>query len=402
MRAVCGKYEAPENMMAERHGNIVGWGKYVPEKVLTNADLEKMVDTSEEWIISRTGIRERHIVSPGENTSHMAIEASKEALEMADVRARDLGLIIVATSSPDYLTPPVSSQVQHALGAKDVGAFTLVAGCPGFVYALAVAQQFIASGACDNVLVVGAELISRYTDWTDRSTCILFADGAGAVVVQVSDEPSGVLSYILGSDGSGAEHLILPAGGTAIPPSQESLDKGLHYLRMDGNQIFRFATRVLGKALEQAIQQAGLTTDDIDLFIPHQANARIIESAARHVKLPQEKVFMNIERYGNTSAASIPIALCEAFDQGRAKVGDTLAFVAFGAGLTWASAVVKIGERSAPIQFKRSWLSMPEWVSLDPLLGVTRATSSNVIKILANVFAPIGLLIRKLMEIFRS
>lgn len=388
--------------MAERYGNIIGWGKYVPEKVITNADLEKMVDTSDEWIVSRTGIRERHIVSPGENTSHMAIEASKEALEMAEVRARDLGLIIVATSSPDYLTPPISSQVQHALGAKDVGAFTLVVGCPGFVYGLAVAQQFIASGACDNVLVVGAELISRYTDWTDRSTCILFADGAGAVVLQVSNEPSGVLSYVLGSDGSGAEHLILPGGGTAIPPSHESLDKGLHYLRMDGNQVFRFATRVLGKALEQAIQQAGLTTDDIDLFIPHQANARIIESAARHVKLPKEKVFVNIERYGNTSAASIPIALCEAFEQGRAKVGDTLAFVAFGAGLTWASAVVKIGERVAPIPVKRSWLSMPEWVSLDPLLGVTRATSSNVIRILANVFAPIGLLLRKLMELFRG
>ncbi len=388
--------------MAERYGNIIGWGKYVPEKVLTNADLEKLVDTSDEWIISRTGIRERHIVSPGENTSHMAIEASKEALEMAGVRARDLGLIIVATSSPDYLTPPISSQVQHALGAKDVGAFTLVVGCPGFVYGLAVAQQFIASGACDNVLVVGAELISRYTDWTDRSTCILFADGAGAVVMQVSDMPSGVLSYVLGSDGSGAEHLILPAGGTAIPPSQESLDKGLHYLRMDGNQVFRFATRVLGKALDQAIQQAGLTIDDIDLFIPHQANARIIESAARHVKLPKEKVFVNIDRYGNTSAASIPIALCEAFEQGRAKVGDTLAFVAFGAGLTWASAVVKIGEPVAPIPVKRSWLSRPEWLSLDPLLGVTRATQSNLVKILANIVAPIGLLLRKLLGLFRG
>jgi len=346
--------------MAERYGNIVGWGKYVPENVVTNADLEKMVDTTDEWIVSRTGIRERHIASPGENLSDMAIKASKDALEMAGVQARDLGLIIVATSSPDYLTPPVSSQVQHALGAKDVGAFTLGAGCPGFVYGLAVGQQFVENGACDNVLVVGAELISRHTDWTDRSTCILFADGAGAVVLQVSDKASGVLSYVLGSDGSGAEHLIVPAGGTAMPPSQETLDNGLHYLRMDGNKIFRFATRVLGKALDQAIQQAGLTTEDIDLFIPHQANARIIESAARHVKLPQEKVFMNIERYGNTSAASIPIALCEAFEQGRAKIGDTLAFVAFGAGLTWASAIVKIGERVAPIPVKRSWLAKPE------------------------------------------
>jgi 3-oxoacyl-[acyl-carrier-protein] synthase-3 len=321
---------------------------------------------------------------------------------VAGVNARDLGLIIVATSSPDYLTPPISSQVQHALGAKDVGAFTLVAGCPGFVYALTVGQQFIAAGSCDNVLVVGVELISRFTDWTDRSTCILFADGAGAVVLQVSNEPSGVLSYVLGSDGSGAEYLILPGGGTANPPSQEMLDKRLNYLRMDGSRVFRFATRVLGKALAQAIQQAGLTIDDIDLFIPHQANARIIESAARYVKLPEEKVFMNIDRYGNTSAASIPIALCEAFEQGRAKVGDTLAFVAFGAGLTWASAVVKVGERLAPIQVKRNWLSKPEWLSLDPLIGVTRAKSSNLIRILANVVAPVGILLQKIGEWFRS
>jgi 3-oxoacyl-[acyl-carrier-protein] synthase-3 len=388
--------------MTERYGNIVGWGKYVPEKVITNADLEKTIDTTDEWIVSMTGIRERHIAAPGENLSHMAIEASKDALEMAGVHARDLGLIIVATSSPDYLTPPVSSQVQHALGAKDVGAFTLVAGCPGFVYGLSVAQQFIASGGCDNVLVVGAELISRFTDWTDRGTCILFADGAGAAVLQVSDEPSGVLSYVLGSDGSGAEHLILPAGGSAMPPSQETLDKGLHYLQMNGSKVFRFATRVLGKALDQAIQQAGLTTDDIDLFIPHQANARIIESAARHVKLPEEKVFVNIDRYGNTSAASIPIALCEAFEQGRAKIGDTLAFVAFGAGLTWASAVVKIGEQVAPIPVKRSWLARPEWLSLDPLLGITRATSNNLIKILANVLAPVGLLLQKIVGLFKG
>jgi len=388
--------------MAERYGNIVGWGKYVPERVVTNADLEKMVDTTDEWIVSRTGIRERHIAAPEENLSHMAIKASQDALEMAGVQARDLGLIIVATSSPDYLTPPVSSQVQHALGAKDVGALTLVVGCTGFVYGLAVGQQFIETGACDNVLVVGAELLSRFTDWNDRATCILFADGAGAVVLQVSDKESGVLSYVLGSDGSGAEHLIVPAGGTAMPPSQETLDKGLHYLRMDGNKVFRFAIRVLGKALDQAIRQAGLTSDDIDLFIPHQANARIIESAARHVKFPKEKVFTNIARYGNTSAASIPIALCEAFEQGRAKIGDTLAFVAFGAGLTWASAIVKIGERVAPIPVKRSWLAKPEWLSLDPLLGVTRTTSSNVIKILTNVLAPVGILLRKFMGLFRG
>ncbi|MEJ2010718.1 MAG: ketoacyl-ACP synthase III [Anaerolineales bacterium] len=360
--------------MAERYGNIIGWGKYVPERVITNADLERMVDTSDEWIVTRTGIRERHIVADGENTSDMAVAAAREALAMAGIRARDLGLIIVATSSPDYLTPPVSSQVQHALGAKDVGAFTLVNGCTGFVYGLATAQSFIASGACDHILVIGVELLSRFVDWTDRSTCVLFGDGAGAVVLEVSDEPSGVLSSVLGSDGSGAEHLILPGGGVVHPPTHESLDAGLHTLSMNGQQVFRFATRILGKALRQAIQSANLTSDDIDLFIPHQANLRIIENAAHYVGIPREKVFVNIERYGNTSAASIPIALCEAFEEGRAKVGDTLALVAFGAGLTWASAVVKVAPRVAPIALEKSgWRIAARLAALNPL----RVASSN-------------------------
>ncbi|HEY43471.1 MAG TPA: ketoacyl-ACP synthase III [Anaerolineae bacterium] len=380
--------------MTQRYANIIGWGKYVPSRVITNADLEKTLDTSDEWIFTRTGIRQRHVVSPDEYTSTMATAAAEEALESAGVRARDLGLIIVATSSPDYLTPPVSSQVQHALGAKDVGAFTLVAGCPGFVYGLATAQQFIVSDACDNVLVIGAELISRYTDWNDRATAVLFGDGAGAAVLQVGDEPSGVLSYVLGSDGSGAEHLILPGGGTVAPPSQETLDQGLHYLRMNGRQIFRFATRVLGKALHQAIQQAGLTTDDIDLFVPHQANSRIIESAARYVGLPREKVFINIEQYGNTSAASIPIAMCEALEQGRIKTGDTVAFVAFGAGLTWASAVVKLGEPSMPTPISRLRLSLPSRL-FDPITRVTRTTSAGLMKALAGCLALITALRRR-------
>ena len=367
--------------MSERYGNIVGWGKYVPSNVITNVDLEQKIDTSDEWIFDRTGIRERRIVSPGENTSDMAVAASKDALEMAGVRARDLGLIIIATSSPDYLTPPVSSQVQHALGAKDVGAFTLVTGCTGFVYALATAQQFISGGVYDNVLVVGVELLSRFVDWEDRSTCILFGDGAGAVVLQVSDEPAGMLSFVLGSDGSGAEHLILPAGGAAMPPSHETIDQGLHYLRMNGRQVFRFASRILGKALRQVIQEANLTTEDIDLFIPHQANARIIESAARYVGIPDEKIFMNIDRYGNTSAASIPIALCEALEQGRAKVGDNLAFVAFGAGLTWASAVVKIGERVEPIPFISTESRVASWLSaLHPMNVASHVPFASLVR----------------------
>ncbi len=342
--------------MTERYGNIVGWGMHVPERVITNQDLEKLVDTTDEKIVSLTGIRERHVVSPGETASGMATEAARQALDEAGVNPRDLGLIIIATSSPDFLTPPISSQVQHALGAKDVGAFTLVAGCPGFIYGITTAQQFISSGACDNVLVVGVELISRNLDYTDRTTCVLFGDGAGAVVLQVSNEPSGVLSFVLGSDGSGAEHLILPGGGSNAPPTHETIDEGLQYVRMNGRQIYRFATRILGKALKQAIQQAGLTVDDIDLFIPHQSNKRIIESTASYVGLPEEKVFINIDRYGNTSAASIPIALTEALAQGRTKPGDTLAFVALGAGIVWAASVVKLGKRIEPEPVAAEWL----------------------------------------------
>ncbi len=334
--------------MEKRYGNIVGWGKYLPKNVVTNADLEAKLDTSDEWIVARTGIRERRVVDSDEQTSDMAISAAGDALKMAAIRPQDLDLIIVATSSPDYLTPPISSQVQHALGAKRVGAFTLVTGCTGFIYGMATAQQFIETGNCERILIIGAELISRWIDYNDRTTCILFGDGAGAVVVEGTEKPSGVLSSVLGSDGSKAELLILPGGGSVHPPSQETLDQNLNYVRMNGREVYKFATRTLGSALREAIRDAGLTPDDIDLFIPHQANMRIIESAARQASLPMEKVFVNIQKYGNTSAASIPIALCEALESGRARVGDTLAFVAFGAGLTWASAVVRLAEREQP------------------------------------------------------
>ncbi len=329
-------------------GNIIGWGKYVPKKILTNADFETYLDTSDEWIYARTGIRERHVVDQREQTSQMATDAAREALEMTDLRPNDLDLIIVATSSPDYLTPPISSQVQHALGAKKVAAFTIVTGCTGFIYSLVTAQQFIASGVYTRILVIGAELISRWLDYSDRSTCILFGDGAGAVVLEATDRPCGVLSFVLGSDGSKADHLILPGGGSKNPPSQDMLDNGLHHLKMNGREVFRFATRILGSALRDAIREAGMQAEDIDLFIPHQANKRIIESAARQAGLPKDKVFLNIEKYGNTSAASIPIALCEALENGKAKVGDTLAFISFGAGLTWAAAIVKLIEREQP------------------------------------------------------
>lgn len=329
----------------KRYGNIIGWGKYVPSRVITNADLEKTLDTSDEWIVTRTGIRERHVAEDGETTSSMSIAAARDALATAGVLPKELDLIIIASSSPDYLTPPVSSQVQYALGANKAAAFTLVTGCTGFIYALSTAQQFIASGTYTTILVIGAELLSRFVDWTDRSTCVLFGDGAGAVVLRATDTPSGVLAFILGSDGSGRDHLILPAGGSAHPPSAETIEKKMHTIRMNGPEVFKFATRVLGEALQQVIDKAGLKTQDIDLFIPHQANIRIIQSAAKFAGLPDEKIFVNIHKYGNTSAASIPIALAEAMEEGRATVGSTLAFVAFGAGLTWASAVVKIAER---------------------------------------------------------
>ena len=329
-------------MPASRYAALTGWGLYAPTRVVTNDDLAQIVDTSDEWIRTRSGIRERRFVADDETTATMSTAAAQAALDKAGLTAADLDLIIIATSSPDYLTPPVSSQVQHALGA-DCGAFQMTVGCTGFVYSLVTAQQFIATGACGTVLVVGAELISRWLNFEDRSTCVLFGDGAGAVILQATSKPSGVLGHVLGSDGSGAEHIIVPAGGVAVPPTHETIDQGLNAIQMNGREVFKFATRVMGRALQEALDQAGLAIGDIDLFIPHQANARIIEYAAHEVGLPMDKVVINVDRYGNTSAASVPLALCEALDEGRAQPGDTLALVAFGAGLTWASCIFRLG-----------------------------------------------------------
>lgn len=326
-----------------KYSRIIGWGKYAPEQVLTNHDLEKIVDTSDEWIITRTGIRERRIAAPEETTATMSVEAARAALDKAQLKPTDLDLIIIATSSPDYFLPPVSSVIQDMLGAKDVGAFTLTAGCTGFVYALATAHQFIANGAYENVLVIGAELISRFVDWEDRGTCVLFGDGAGAVVLTASDMPGGVLSFVLGSDGSLGDALIVPSVGSKEPISQKVLDERTHYIQMDGRRVFRFATRIMSKAAVEAVKASGLSLSDIDLLIPHQANLRIIELARRHLGLPEDKVFINVDRYGNTSAASIPIALCEAIEEGRVNEGDNLVMVGFGGGLTWAATVVHMG-----------------------------------------------------------
>lgn len=323
-----------------RYARITGWGKYAPAQVLTNHDLEQMVDTSDEWIVTRTGIRERHIAAKGETTSDMSVAAARQALERAGLSPDDLDLILVATSSPDYFLPPVSSIVQHKLGAKRAGAYTISAGCTGFVYALSAAHQYLATGTCERVLVIGAELISFVVDWTDRNTCVLFGDGAGAVVVEATDQPTGPLAYVLGSDGSQADALIVPGVGSIRPLDREVVDNGLQYVRMDGHKIFKFATRILVEATKEVVARSGVPWDDIELLIPHQANLRIIELAARRLGMPMERVYVNIDRYGNTSAASIPIALAEAADEGRLREGDHVVLVGFGAGLTWAATVL--------------------------------------------------------------
>ncbi len=323
-----------------KYARITGWGKYVPERVLTNFDLEKMVDTTDEWIRTRTGIRERHIAAPGETCSSMSLASARRALEVAQLDPSEVEFIIVATSTPDYLVPSVASMVQDQLGAGKAPAYGLRAGCTGWVYALVTASQFIKTGAFRNALVIGTEHLSIGVDWTDRNTCVLFGDGSGAVVLEASEQPTGLLSFDLGSDGADYDALIYPGGGGAQPLSQEVLNQRLNYLRMDGRRVFKFATRVMSDSVRKVVVEAGLTVEDVDLIIPHQANERIIELARRRLRVPPEKIMVNIDRYGNTSAASIPLALVDAVEEGRVKSGDHLVLVGFGAGLTWAAAAI--------------------------------------------------------------
>ena len=325
-----------------RYSQISGWGKYIPERVLTNAELESMVDTTDEWIIQRTGIRERRIAADHETTGTMAVAAAHNALQVADLTPEELDLIIVSTSSPDHHLPAVSSTIQAMLGAR-CPAFTLVTGCTGFVYGLATGHQYIATGAFNNILVIGVELISRFVDWSDRNTCVLFGDAAGAVILIPSSDPAGVLAFDLGSDGDKGKHLILEGGGSAYPMSHDVISEGKNYIKMNGREVFKFATRILPKSTQAALAKANLTLEDIDLLIPHQANARIIEAAIRLMKLDPNKVYVNVHKYGNTSAASILLALLEAVEERRIQSGDKLALVSFGGGLTWASAIVQWG-----------------------------------------------------------
>jgi len=326
-----------------KYAAITGWGSAVPTQVLTNFDLEKMVDTSDEWITSRTGIRERHIVGQDETTSTLAITASRRALERAEISPWQVDLVICCTATPDFLFPATACLIQNEIGAENAGAFDLEAACAGFIYGLAVGSQFIQSGAYKTVLVVAAEALSRFLDWEDRTTCVLFGDGAGAVVLQASDKPSGLLSFVLGSYGVGADLIKLPAGGSAIPASNETIARREHYIKMNGQEVYRFAVRILSDSAIDALKKANLGYEDISLMIPHQANMRIIDSVAKRLELDPGKVFLDIEKYGNTSAASIPIALCEAVDQGKVQPGDNLLFISFGSGLASGAAIVKWG-----------------------------------------------------------
>lgn len=336
-----------------RRAGIAGIGSCQAERVVTNDDLAKTLDTSDEWIRTRTGIRRRRIVEEGTATSDLAFTAAERALARAGLDAADLDLIIVATATPDMAFPATACIIQDRLGAGRAAAFDLEAACSGFVYALATGSQFIESGIFENVLIVGAETLSKITDWSDRSTAVLLGDGAGAVVlrpVEGSGEAAGaaglngvpgLLGFHLGADGSGGELLKQPAGGSRIPASRESLEEGLHYLKMNGREVFRFAVKAMGDAAKAALDSAGLAFEDVDLYIPHQANLRIIESSARRFGLPMDKVYVNIDEYGNTSSASIPMALDEAYSAGRVKPGDTVLMVAFGGGLTWGAAVLR-------------------------------------------------------------
>lgn len=315
---------------------ITGLGMYVPPRVLTNQDLERMVDTNDEWIRTRTGIRERHVAPPGTTTSDLAFKAAQMALKQSGLDPKKLELIIVATTTPDMLFPSTSCLLQHRLGATNAVCFDLSAACSGSVFAIITAQQYLLSGRYRNALVIGAEVLSSFIDWTDRSTCVLFGDGAGACVLQPVKR-GGILATDMGSDGSAADYLYMPGGGSKYPPSHNSVDQRLHFLRMNGGEIFKLAVRRMADSAGRVMKTAKLKSSHVECFIPHQANVRIIEAVAKRADFPLEKVYMNLQRYGNTSAASNLIALYEAVKEGRIKRNDHVVMVAFGAGLTWGS-----------------------------------------------------------------
>lgn len=320
---------------------IVSTGRYLPERVVTNADLEKMVDTNDEWIRERTGIRERRIAPDTMGAADMGAEASRIAMKRAGVQPGEIDLIVLSTATPDRLLPATACDMQALIGATNAAAFDISAACSGFLYALTVAEGYIAAGRGEIALVVSTEKMSGIVDWGDRATCVLFGDGAGAAIVRKSQNGRGVLSSFMRSDGTLAELLWRPAGGLKVPIDIAVLDEKQHLVKMAGREVFKAAVRSMADAADQALLRAGLTADDIDLLIPHQANIRIIEATARYANIPMEKVYVNVDRFGNMSSATIPVALDEVIEQGRIKPGDNVLMVAFGAGFTWASGVVR-------------------------------------------------------------
>jgi len=328
-------------MMKKKCAAITGVGAYVPPRILTNKDLEKMVDTSDEWITTRTGIKERRIADEETATSDMAVKAAEEALQKANLEVEEIDLIVVATITPDMLFPSTACIVQDKLGARKAACFDLSAGCTGFIYGISVAAQFIENGTYQNALVIGAETLSKIVNWEDRNTCVLFGDGAGAVVLKEVAGDAGILSTYLGSDGSGSVLLKQPAGGSRMPASLDTVEQKLHSIHMNGNDVFKFAVKVMGEASLTALEKCGMGKEDIDFLVPHQANSRIIQSAIKRLKLPEEKVVVNLNKYGNMSSASIPVALYEALQENKISSGDIIVMVGFGAGLTWGASVVK-------------------------------------------------------------
>ena len=355
--------------------HVTGWGRYAPAQVLTNADLEKMVDTSDEWIRSRTGIRERRVAAAHETTASMGAVAGLRAIRTAGIEPDDIDLILLATLTPDYWMPSTAALVKEAIGNTRATAFDVMAACSGFVYGFATAQAYIQAGLAKHVLVIGAELLTRFLDYTDRSTCILFGDGAGAVVLSASDEPGGALGVEMTTEPQGAYMIWLPAGGSKAPPSAGTIARGEHYVRMEGNQTYRFATKTMATTALESIRRSGLQPGDIDLFIPHQANVRIIEAVAKGLDLPMDKMFINLDKYGNTSAASVPIALAEAVNEGRVEIGDNVTIVAFGAGFTSGAVTIEwtadpkrglIGD--AAVRPEDVSVRLPvDWDSVDPI-----------------------------------
>jgi 3-oxoacyl-[acyl-carrier-protein] synthase-3 len=360
---------------ARRHAHVTGWGRYVPAQILTNADLERMVDTNDEWIVTRTGIRERRVAAAHETTASMGAVAAMRAIRTAGIDPRDIDLILLATLTPDYWMPSTAALVKEAIGNEKAAAMDVAAACSGFVYAYATAHAYVTSGLARHVLVIGAELLTRFLDYTDRGTCILFGDGAGAVVLSASDELGGGLGIELTTEPQGAYMIWLPAGGAKSPPSAETVARGEHYIRMEGRETYRFATRTLATTALESVRRSGLEPDDIALFIPHQANIRIIEAVAKGLDLPMERMFTNVDRYGNTSAASVPIALAEAVNSGRVRVGDAICLVAFGAGFTSGAVTIRwtadparglAGDAAVSPEDVRVRLPV-DWDSVDPI-----------------------------------